>query len=375
VFCAHCGKENPGQAAFCFSCGGALPAASVPPAAHVAASKRCPACGLPNRQSAERCGCGHSFIPPTEGVAGPISDVAPQAPPHTLGRPTGVTVLAVLQFFGAAVCLLAGVVGIGTGLAGDSSGAGMAAFLGCVFLVMGSLQLACGIGLWKLKPYGRTIQLVLGWIGLLGIPFGTIISIVILWYLFKPGMKLLFSGKSTSQFTADERAQVAAATAGSMGMGIVVGVVVLLFAVFVIGIIAAIAIPGLLRARMAGNEAAAIGTMRAINSAQATYYQQCKGYAPDFPALRSAGDFFRSDLTGSVMVVGGYNITLEPAERSVVVQNLPAGCTGTVTEFFAHADPLTVGGTGTRFFATDARGIVYQSRTPMSDTDSASPVQ
>jgi len=276
------------------------------------------------------------------------------------------------------MCLLAGVVAIGAGLrgGGQASQAGTAEFVGTVFLAVGGLQLACGIGLWKLKPYGRTIQLVLGWIGLLGIPFGTIISIVILWYLFKPGIKVLFSGKSTSQFTADERAQIAAATAGSMGVGILVGVVVLLCAVFVIGIIAAIAIPGLLRARMAGNEAVAIGTMRAINSAQASYYQQCKGYAPDLPELRKAGDFLQSDLTGSVTVVrSGYNITLEPAGTSAVVQNLPAGCTGTVTEFFAHADPLTFGTTGMRFFATDARGTVYQSSTPMSDTDSASPVQ
>ena len=280
-----------------------------------------------------------------------------------------------MQFFGAFVCLLAGIASIGAGLGGGSQ-AGTAGFLGLVFLAAGGLQLACGIGLWKLKPYGRTIQLVLGWIGLLGIPLGTIISIVILWYLFKPGIKLLFSGKSTSQFTADERAQVAAATAGSMGMTIVVGVVVVLLAVFVLGIIAAIAIPGLLRARMAGNEASAIGTMRAINSAQASYYQQCKGYAPNLPELRKAGDFLQSDLTGSEMVVrNGYNITLEPAGTSAVVQNLPGGCTGTVTEFFAHADPSTFGATGMRFFATDARGTVYQSTTPMSDTDSASPVQ
>ena len=45
----------------------------------------------------------------------------------------------------------------------------------------------------------------------------------------------------------------------------------LLIVVAIIGIIAAIAVPGLLRARMSGNEASAIGSMRSINSAQATY--------------------------------------------------------------------------------------------------------
>ena len=45
----------------------------------------------------------------------------------------------------------------------------------------------------------------------------------------------------------------------------------LLIVVAIIGIIAAIAVPGLLRARMSGNEASAIGSMRAINSAQSTF--------------------------------------------------------------------------------------------------------
>ena len=47
--------------------------------------------------------------------------------------------------------------------------------------------------------------------------------------------------------------------------------------VAIIGIIAAIAVPGLLRARMSGNEASAIGSLRAINSAQATYSSSCAG--------------------------------------------------------------------------------------------------
>jgi prepilin-type N-terminal cleavage/methylation domain-containing protein len=49
----------------------------------------------------------------------------------------------------------------------------------------------------------------------------------------------------------------------------------LLIVVAIIGIIAAIAVPGLLRARMSGNEASAIGSQRAINSAQSTYSASC----------------------------------------------------------------------------------------------------
>ena len=51
----------------------------------------------------------------------------------------------------------------------------------------------------------------------------------------------------------------------------------LLIVVAIISILAAIAVPGLLRARMSGNEASAIGSMRAINSAQVTYAATCGG--------------------------------------------------------------------------------------------------
>src|ERR1041384_6592465 len=51
----------------------------------------------------------------------------------------------------------------------------------------------------------------------------------------------------------------------------------LLIVVAIIGIIAAIAVPGLLKARQSGNEASAIGSVRAVNSAEATYAASCAG--------------------------------------------------------------------------------------------------
>ena len=67
----------------------------------------------------------------------------------------------------------------------------------------------------------------------------------------------------------------------------------LLIVVAIIGIIAAIAVPGLLRARMSGNETSAIGWMRAINTAQVNYgsvRQQWYSPIPDDP-----GDWPRRD--------------------------------------------------------------------------------
>src|SRR5215204_4173694 len=64
----------------------------------------------------------------------------------------------------------------------------------------------------------------------------------------------------------------------------------LLIVVAIIGIIAAIAVPGLLRARMSGNESSAIGSLRAINSAQASYSSAAApgGYAVDLLVLVEA---------------------------------------------------------------------------------------
>src|SRR6187431_1507145 len=61
----------------------------------------------------------------------------------------------------------------------------------------------------------------------------------------------------------------------------------LLIVVAIIGIIAAIAVPGLLRARMSGNEASAIGSLRAINSGEAAFSSSCAqgGYAVTLPQL------------------------------------------------------------------------------------------
>jgi hypothetical protein len=47
-------------------------------------------------------------------------------------------------------------------------------------------------GLWNLQPWARVVAIVFAIIGLINIPIGTIISIIILWYLFKPDIKAVF---------------------------------------------------------------------------------------------------------------------------------------------------------------------------------------
>ncbi len=144
----------------------------------------------------------------------------------------------------------------------------------------------------------------------------------------------------------------------------------LLIVVAIIGIIAGIAVPGLLRARMSANEGSAIASMRAVSSAQQAYAGMCNGYAPDLPELKNAGNFLSPDLTQGVTVnKSGYVVTMTAGAGNVMIPALPPGCTNTGTSYYATAVPASIGSTGTRGFATDEPGTIWQ------DTSGAAPTQ
>jgi type IV pilus assembly protein PilA len=154
----------------------------------------------------------------------------------------------------------------------------------------------------------------------------------------------------------------------------------LLIVVAIIGIIAAIAVPGLLRARMSGNEASAIGSMRAINTSQQNYSQQCNGYAPLLTELKAAGNFLSPDLTSADTVAkSGFTVTMAKAGTATAIPTPPAGCTGTTTNYYASAVPLSFGSTGTRSFATTEQGTIFYTNTNAAPPDpipaAATPIQ
>jgi type IV pilus assembly protein PilA len=138
----------------------------------------------------------------------------------------------------------------------------------------------------------------------------------------------------------------------------------LLIVVAIIGIIAAIAVPGLLRARMSGNEASAIGSMRAINTSQQNYSQQCNGYSPDLQTLKTAGNYLSPDLTGAAPVVkSGYTVAIATGMGAIAIPMPPAGCGAPVAGYYGSATPLSAS-TGTRAFATDEQGTIWQDNGP-----------
>jgi type IV pilus assembly protein PilA len=139
----------------------------------------------------------------------------------------------------------------------------------------------------------------------------------------------------------------------------------LLIVVAIIGIIAAIAIPGLMRARMSGNEASAIGSMRAINSGQHTYASAAAqgGYATSLAILGaqcgSSGTGFISPDIGSAVggVKSGYVIAID----GTVGNPGPNDCNGEASRsaYLATATPVTVGNTGGRSFITSEASSIY----------------
>lgn len=143
----------------------------------------------------------------------------------------------------------------------------------------------------------------------------------------------------------------------------------LLIVVAIIGIIAAIAIPSLLRARVSANESATVGDIRTVISAQAAYQSANGGFyelaltcltapsagtcIPSYPPL--APTFLDSQLTATLSK-SGYNRSWDPG---LPVAPIPAtsspGSTGT---YAYHATPATQNQTGVRGFAGEASGRI-----------------
>jgi prepilin-type N-terminal cleavage/methylation domain-containing protein len=141
----------------------------------------------------------------------------------------------------------------------------------------------------------------------------------------------------------------------------------LLIVVAIIGIIAAIAVPGLLRARMSGNEASAIGSLRAVNSGQTNFAANCAqgSYADSLVnlALAPAGGgegFISQDLAADPANKSGYTVTLTAGAATTPAQVCSAATTA--ASYAVNADPQTAGSTGTRWFFTNG-GTIYQDTT------------
>jgi type IV pilus assembly protein PilA len=162
----------------------------------------------------------------------------------------------------------------------------------------------------------------------------------------------------------------------------------LLIVVSLIGIIAAIAVPALQRARVSANEMAALAAMRTINSAQVAYAATCGGggYAASLEGLgRAPSDgtspYVPLDLAFAAearSAKNGYYYKLVPTGSSTVVLPAEETCnladTPSRTEYLATAAPSRPGLTGLRYFATNQTGEIRQHDEAFADFHDGSAV-
>jgi len=149
-----------------------------------------------------------------------------------MNRPVGVTIIAILQFLGAALLVLVGIAMIvGGGMIGAILGsamgqnsqipggsltgimAGLGIVVAAVFFVFAAISAVLGWGMWSLKNWARIITMVFSCIGLLFGGLGLIFALMrfnmfslvfvmirlainglILWYLLQPDVKAAFEG-------------------------------------------------------------------------------------------------------------------------------------------------------------------------------------
>lgn len=139
----------------------------------------------------------------------------------------------------------------------------------------------------------------------------------------------------------------------------------LLIVVAIIGIIAAIAIPSLLRARVSANEAATTGDIRTVISAEAAYHGANRGYyghisclgqpsnggcMPTYPT--TGPTFLDEQLAAVPNVKTGY---ARDANYIAAAGSTP----GSVATYCYFASPLTANRTGVMSFGGDSTGVIY----------------
>jgi type IV pilus assembly protein PilA len=131
-----------------------------------------------------------------------------------------------------------------------------------------------------------------------------------------------------------------------------------LVVVAIVGVLAAMAIGQYNKAKMAANEASAIGTLRTLNSAQMAYSSTCgkNSYSPTIARLVTGG-YASPDM--DVTPKSGYNFTLTAGTGNAGA----ADCNGEATQTAYYASGEPVAGHGRRGFATSVGGTIWEDYT------------
>ena len=144
----------------------------------------------------------------------------------------------------------------------------------------------------------------------------------------------------------------------------------LLIVVAIILIIAAIAVPSLLRSRMDANQASAVANLRTVSTAAVSYWvTYSNGYPPTLGALGGTGPGATCDqavLIDEVIAAApsqksGYQFTYTGDQGNVA--NPPPGCTPGFNGYLATASPIVVGLTGDISYCNNEPGVIHYDTT------------
>jgi type IV pilus assembly protein PilA len=155
----------------------------------------------------------------------------------------------------------------------------------------------------------------------------------------------------------------------------------LLIVVAIILIIAAIAVPNLLRSRTQANETSAVASLRSMNTAAVSYNSTWgNGYPPTLAAMGNNGttsiSCTNAELIDVVLTGGtksGYTFQLSHGLAANILNSSASSCSGGFgysDGYMITAVPVTVGSSGLRSFCTDASGVI---RFNSSGTPNAGP--
>jgi len=134
----------------------------------------------------------------------------------------------------------------------------------------------------------------------------------------------------------------------------------LLIVVAIILIIAAIAIPNLLRARIAANESAAVSAVRTVNTAEVTYATSfpTKGYSDTLTVLGGAAPCTPAVATACLIDDVLAKATATPGKSGYIYLVTPVATGAINTSYTIGASPLTFNQSGVRDFCSNEDGVI-----------------
>jgi type IV pilus assembly protein PilA len=146
----------------------------------------------------------------------------------------------------------------------------------------------------------------------------------------------------------------------------------LLIVVAIILIIAAIAIPNLLRSRIAANQASAVGSLRTINTCEITYASTYNaGYTSSLVALGPPAGGAQATPSAAGLIDSLLAAGTKSGYSFVYSAGTPAN--NQINTYTLNANPVTVGTTGQNYYYTDQTAVIRQN-TSATSSSSDSPI-